>query len=1360
MKRKNLFLRFIALIFCAVFSFGCLFACRQLNDINTELDNKVDKETYDTLNAFVNEVDAIAKAAVSTEKFDKALNDLNASIALKADSAKLAEDIAAVKSALEGMINTNAAADAETKTALEAAVVRVTALEGTVATQAALEAAVAAINATVAANKQAAEDELAALKALINANGTNDAELLAQLNALTATVEANKAATTEAISSAKNELEGKLNTTSSALSALGEKVDTNNAAITKALNDAKAELKSKIDDVDASVGALEAVVNQNNTAIQTRVDGVVASVEALDKTVKDNKNEFLALKNQYTNDKAALDKLDADNKAAIDKLNIELAKLEDANKENADAIGAIEAELEKLDAADAANAGKIAALEAELENLKAADKENSDAIDAINAELVDLKTADANNAKAIEDLQKAYEAKVDALEKADADNKAALEKKINEEVGKLNTAITENANAVNGKIAALENSVTKITASVNTILADINTVKGSIESIQTELNGKITAIQAEYDAFVESTNTEIDNIKTLITAIETQIKTLHENSDSFAVKYQEATDELYNGEYSIDNFNAKVEKILAEDYEESKYKEFEEGVERLRFFLNRAITVDAIIGYFGELDAIIEAMPTLVESLNEMLNAYTENAPVGERKYLTANAAELDSIKAVHNKIDSVDAELEVLYNSIVKAHNNLVEAALKAEDVKANINNIATPIVYTNSEPAIVYAEDAFNAYSEAYFTDAEMTKYYGETDAAALVTNYDKLAEHRARYDVLKTAADGKVVFADLVLNYNTVRPLWSDLAAIKDEVARYEAWLAEYEIDATLDAATIANVYAGELDLLAKADAYATYMDGVYTDKGVEALVAEISAYVANTEVLYTTKDACDAFNKAREEVKVAIESATDYAADDRNYVEMFTEELINKLAEVTARMDELVSAKADIDAVNNEMVELLGVVNLNSYETIKGYRATLDQLYVDYAIVVDDANYVALATDAEANYQALIAEYNEATAAVAAAYVSVRTRLDNVEWLLKDGHEIPGLVADLKDLVRMGVTNVNLIFESGDIVVDIPKLYDDYFVAASEYKTYATKAADAAASVNAAIETLAGKNFADVKLNAEILEIYAAFVAWTDAYLAEDITAAEGNVKAAVEAIQGITIYGSVPEAPYAFVAIDNYNLLVEAYNTAVDSYKAAEKAWTAIKADMVTLHAGYDIHSYEESELNFVGVKAAYDAYVDTYYAGSIDESTQQFSELATVGDFNTDLADCYMALNNAQAAADIINGKIDGLAYITMDNADDMLVEIAAIEALIEDYKANFCDGQCNITEARFLALRKARAVAEVSSEYNVEYNAAQEDQKAILQIAYDTFVKDGMYNSASDAELESFRRVAMSKLS
>ena len=896
---------------------------------------------------------------------------------------------------------------------------------------------------------------------------------------------------------------------------------------------------------------------------------------------------------------------------------------------------------------------------------------------------------------------------------------------INEESGKLNAAIAKNASA----IVTLEATADKIDADVARILADINTVNESIKDLKSELEGKISTLRNEYEAFVASTNDDISEIKSLIETIKTQIETLHSNSDSFAEKYQAATDELYNGEYSIDNFNAMAAQIKSEDYEESVYKDFEEAVERLRFFLNRAISVDAIEGYFEELNGIIDGMPTLVQSLTEMLNKYTDNAPEGERKYLTADEHELDSINRVYNKIGSVEDELKALYDDIVAAHNNLTDAAKAAKDIENDIGNIAAPIVYTKSEPAIVYAEIAFENFSTTYFVNDEMNKYYGETGADDLVTNYGKLTEYRARYDVLTEAATNKAVFEAVVLNYETARPLWKDLAIITADVAEYEAWLVTYDIKENVDADTIANIYADELVLLEKAEAYAAYMSGVYTDKGVEALVAQIGEYVGSAEILYNTKDTCDAFNAAREDIKAAVEAATDYAADDKNYTEMFGEELLTKLAEATARIEKLVEAKAKIDAVYAEMDAMLnkeGGITYDDSETISNFKPTLEKIYEDYAISSEkdpegnyvDQNFADLASAAESKYAELIVAYKAVIEEVVNLISTIDNTLTQIKWLLKDGKQIQGIVNDLSRFIfEYEVTNVDLWLpdEDMDVEVDLSELLKKYNTAAANYKIQAMAAEAAAASVNETIANLMNVNANDIKNNAIVLKAYADFEAWVTEHLTADVEAV-GSVAGAIDEIQGVAVFGA-KDTYYSFVTVENYKAVVEAYNTAVTAMENAETEWNAISTDMASLVAAWDIHSYEDKDVNFLAVKAAYDEYVEKYYDGVIDVDTDVFGELDDDGvpAFEEAMEKCKMALDNAGDAADAINAKIEGLEAVTTDNAADILLLIAEIENDIANYEQTYCADGCKFGNNLF-KLYQTKMYAEFANAVNDAY--------------------------------------------
>ena len=1260
MKHKNFGVKALVLALCFVLSLSSLFSCvsdeqmedvnTKVEDINTELDalenGKVDKATYDALDAFVKEIDVIAKAAVSTEKFDVALNNLNASIATKADAAKVSEDIAAAKNALVEMINANAAEDATTKEALDAALVKITALEGDVATKAALDSAISGINSTIAGNKASVEAKIAEIETLVAAKA-DKATVDAALAELAGTIASNKSAAEKAIADAKTELEGKLATANTALDELAGTVASNKTAVEKAIADAKSQLESKLNDANNAIEALATVVESNNAKVSADVEDLNKSITAL--------------------------------QAATD-----------------------------------ANAKEIADLEAEylkkVAELEAAGKATDEALDALKAK---------------------YTTDLEALNKADADNKAALEKKIADEISAVNATVTSNASAANEKINALETKVDGIDSRLDTEIANINnTLESKISALKTELNNKVDALEESYNSFVANTNTEISNIKNLIETINAQIEALQKDSSSFAENYQKATDMLYEGEYSIDNFNAIVATILAEDYEESEYEEFEKAVERLRFFLNRAITVDAIKGYFTELQTLIDKMPTLVESLTNMLNAYTDNAPEGQRKYLTTNPKELDSINNVYNKIDTVEEELDALYTAIEAAHANLVAANGAAEDVKVNINNIATPIVYTTSEAAIVYAENAFAAYSDTYFADAEMTKFYGETTAASLVSNYAKLAEYRAYYDNLVEAAANKVEFSEVILNYNTVRPLWKDLETIEADAAKYTEWLATYEIDVTIDAASIATIYGEELGLLTNAGAYATNMTAVYTDNGVESLVAQITEYVCATNVLYNTKDVCAALNAACEELKVAIEAVDGFAAEyDNNYVTMLTQDNIDKLAAVTARIAELVEAKAAIDVVYAEMDALLnkeGGITYDDSSVISEFKPTLDALYEQYSISSEkdaednyiDRNFVDLATAAEAKYDELIVAYEAVIEEVVTLINDINSKLDSMSWLLRDGKEIQGLVDDLSRFIfEYEVTTVDLWLPGGDenLEVDLSQLLNKYNKAAANYKLQAKKAESAATSVNAAIELLASVNANDIKNNAIIKDAYVAFEAWCEAYLAADIAAA-GSVADAIAEIQNISVFGE-KDTYYVFVSVENYEAVLKAYTTANDAMTAAEAAWGAISADMAVLVAGWDIHSYEDKEVNFVAVKAAYDAYLVTYYDNVIDADTDVFGELdaANAPAFEAEMTACKTALDNAGTAAEDINAKIEALPAVTTETAADVLALIAEIRADIADYEQTYCTDNCMFGDNIF-KLYQIEKYAEIAKAVNEAY--------------------------------------------
>ena len=530
---------------------------------------------------------------------------------------------------------------------------------------------------------------------------------------------------------------------------------------------------------------------------------------------------------------------------------------------------------------------------------------------------------------------------------------------------------------------------------------------------------------------------------------------------------------------------------------------------------------------------------------------------------------------------------------------------------------------------------------------------------------------------------------------------------------------------------------SAHGNELELLAKAKAYATYMNGVYTDKGVEALVGQIGEYVANDNVLYNTKDICDAFNVAREEVKASIEAAPDYTADDKNYSEMFTEELLGKLAEVTARIAELVEAGAAIEAVYAEMDDVLnkeGGITYDDSETISQFKPRLETIYENYAISSDkdsegeyvDQNFADLAAETENKYAELIVAYKAVINEVVALINDINDTLSQIKWLLADGKEIQGIVDSLSRFIfEYEVTSVDLWLpdEDMDVEVDLSELLKKYNKAAANYKIQAKAAEADAVAVNNAIAALAGVDAEDIKNNAIVLKVYEDFMAWCDEHLAADIEDA-GSIAASLEAIQQIAVFG-VADTYYSFISVENYNAVMAAYNTANEAMNNAEAEWNRISANMASLISGWDIHSYEDKKVNFTEVKAAYDAYVTKYYAGEIDADTNVFGELDedAVPAFETEMAKCKTALDNAGAAADAINAMIEALGIVTPGNAQDILSLVANIEDAIAEYEANYCTDGCKFGDNLF-KLYQTKKYAEFADAVNAAYDYADTEEE------------------------------------
>ncbi len=922
------------------------------------------------------------------------------------------------------------------------------------------------------------------------------------------------------------------------------------------------------------------------------------------------------------------------------------------------------------------------------------------------AAIEELKTA----VKGLTDGDTALEEKIAAVEtaianaeKAATDADAELKNELNDAINDVKTTLE---NKISGDLEALKND---LQGAIN----DLDTaIKGAMADLQAELEKAIADVQTALETAIadkaDKTELALKADKAELEKLAGELATVSANWNA----YNEATAELYEGEFSFDAFEdiwTAVDKnnYAEEGYTDSEgvyqlgYNDFLKEVEKLEFFLTRAVSVEQIKGYFADLQALIDDMPTLTETLAGLLATTTT---------VTAEKDFLDNIKAIEAKIPDTDAtyteELKTAFAALVAAHDNLIAAAEAAVALDAEIDAITTPIVWENSKTVLEAATKNLGAFKTQFFANPDYNKYYaeGENEYAKVVTGSADLDAYNARYNELGlAAADTNIskIFDAAVLNFDTVRPLWSQLAAVDANGTRFTEWLTKYNIDLEDDAVTLANIFTnGEVELYTKSKAYVDAMNEIYTTIDVDTLKANINALT--TPALYSENAAWTAIHNTMVALKAAIEAVENFdAALDTNYAQMITTACQTKLDAVDVRMNVLVEAKAKIDEVYANMAAILtkeGGITYADKDAIDFYKAQLDMFVEYYAIEADNAedetdNYSTICAAAYAKYDELIEAYKVKTADVLALYKEVRAYLDSVAWALKDGNEIQALADKLQGFVAMGVTDIDLYLEDDDeqaTAIDFEQLLLDYNEKAAEYTVYAKDAEAAATIVNALVAALNtdGLKPTFIKNKARFEEAWAAVEAWCETWLTEaDLTAAGGDVAKAVAAVQAVKIFGE--DKMFAFVTTANYNNAKKWAESAVKTYGEAEETWAAIKADMEALIADWNVHSFSDKSVipNFTEVMAAYEAYATEYYAAS--DVVDVLGEKATYDAFKTEYDACKALEASREGVANQIIAQIKALGEVTPDTAATVLAAIATINDAIAAYEAQYCDDGC-----------------------------------------------------------------------
>lgn len=882
----------------------------------------------------------------------------------------------------------------------------------------------------------------------------------------------------------------------------------------------------------------------------------------------------------------------------------------------------------------------------------------------------------------------------------------------------------ELSEAVNTAIAAAVTELEQMIDDGNAKLqADIDTLSGKVDDLTLTVGSNTDAIDS-IKASLETANSNLTSLSGRVDALESALKALE--ADDFATQYylaskvlmgalEEGTPEYekYSG-YSLEKFEALVAEVSSADYDDDTYNLFKSAADRERFYLNRALTVEDIIASFNRVESLKGELPTLRQMVEYKLNqidganANEDGTENSNKIKATPEFAEfLAGITSTFNKLGEADKQaLQARYDLVMEAHASLLKAAEASVAINEQIDALA-PVVYGTSETPIADARSAANTYVDTYFKNETYNALYGVTEYDLI--HLEALATYEAELANLTAANVTKPAAIELVLNYATTKPLYTDLAALTEHLAAINDWAEKNGVDDANRKAMYGEEYLNNLD---RAIAYATEMNKIYTEQDVAGLVAAIEALWAEDRViLFSDKENADSYAAKLTALKDAIQAvATEAGADnDGNYVAMISEDLQTKFAEAQARIAELQEAKAAFDALMAEMDGLTVTPNQTVYDAIVAFLTDIESLRSQYDIHEGDGNYTAMVQPALDRQAALVAEYNEKTKDIVELYKTIKKATSDMTLNLAIGQELYNLQAKANELVlKYSVTDPGLTLTIEGEKVVLKALLDEYDRLVTEYMALASEAQNAAETLAGTITSALALSNKDLKNLAGIQAAVADMQSWIDTYL----TVAEGeSVEEALAKIAAISVIDGGAGQTYKFLTVESYTAMIAHRDAVVDHQKAAEAAWATLEATLKALTEGaWTIHT------DFETATGEYAAYVNTYYNGNIPEEN---AEAVTYAAF-TAVKDKYeakveAAKDDAQEIKDAI-GALD-LDSITGENATTVGETVASIYAMIEAYKTNYgCDittcDSCGITEPEVLKLAKVEAKADYTQAY------------------------------------------------
>ena len=429
----------------------------------------------------------------------------------------------------------------------------------------------------------------------------------------------------------------------------------------QALGDKDKEIQESLTTTADDLAKLKTLVNQvkataDAAAAKTALDEALASLAEV-KTTADAAATA-----------AALDAVKAELKEALEANGTTDASVKATLKA---AIDAVEATANAA-ATKAALADAVSKLEKADADLKAADTANAQALQAAVTQFNTAKTELDATIKAIKNTADAAVTKAD-LEAAVATLNTAIEgvKAIAEAAvtdADLEAAVATLNTAIAGVKATAEAAVTTeaLTAAINAAKTEI---QGKIDALTTRVNELSTSLDNKYNELSAAIAGKAD--KTYVEELAAQLAEIKASLDSinaedgvveFVNEYKKASEMLKidseGNDYSLADWAVLVASVEESDYVSDVWTAYNQKVDILHFFLNRAVSRDEIKGYFDELKAYIadeETMPTFEQTLEKMVLSFES----GETYLVVSDATAETMVKLGQAHTGAVNAGLK-----------------------------------------------------------------------------------------------------------------------------------------------------------------------------------------------------------------------------------------------------------------------------------------------------------------------------------------------------------------------------------------------------------------------------------------------------------------------------------------------------------------------------------------------------------------------------------------------------------------------------------------------------------------------------------------------------------------------------